>query len=879
MRMRELIKKDIPEEVVSLWEEQESSHLLPLQERVVKQHGLFGGGNLLIQAPTSSGKTFIGEMAAIETALRQKQVVYVVPLKALAEEKFQDFHAKYTPYGMKVIIATRDRREFDRDLEEGKFSIAVVVYEKLSQLLVRQPQRIGEIDLVIADELKILSDPERGADVELLLTRILCAGSRLIGLSAVLGQADKLAQWLRADLVSHERRPVELRYGVLYEGTFRYRTYNELGEAEESMVEMEGASWQDTLILSVCALAQRGETCLVFAKTKHETRYIAEALAEQFEGEAADETMAELGQMESTRCQASLLRTLSHGVAFHNTDLQPAERLLVEETYRRGEARIMVATSTLAVGLNLPAQNVFLQAEKWRYDARLDTPWKTPIYQGEYENMGGRAGRYGAGHDYGRSILIATTPFEQDTYWRRYVEGQREGITPRLSKEPLENHVLHLVASRLCQSVEGLIDFLESTLTGRWVWAEEYTLDEIEFRIRAAINRGIEAGVMERQEGGHHALDEEPLVATPFGMAIATKGLTISSALAIQSWISASVNRNWSPIDLLLALCTTQDGQMLQVMLTHQEYEQANYPEQLRELTWGEELDAAVPLNRIRSAAVAPFFEEVRAIKVSLFLHHWIEEVALADLEEQYNTMAGQIYTAADQLAWLVDATASIAISQGEAPEGAFVQSLHILGQRIQAGLSESGAYLATSPLYKERSICIALLHGGFMNVDSLAEAPEEALQPYMESEKVAALQQWARHQILRRENTDTQTGAQAMLTLTTPDTPSPTLIVDERRPDRILLDGEAIPLQEKQFRLIRLLADSPGSCVEYEQIYSSLWGDQVVEDSQIYFQKRKLTGAIKNKHINPENIIKTIPKRGYMLALKAHEVQVISAA
>lgn len=117
------------------------------------------------------------------------------------------------------------------------------------------------------------------------------------------------------------------------------------------------------------------------------------------------------------------------------------------------------------------------------------------------------------------------------------------------------------------------------------------------------------------------------------------------------------------------------------------------------------------------------------------------------------------------------------------------------------------------------------------------------------------------------------------MLTLTTPDTPSPTLIVDERRPDRILLDGEAIPLQEKQFRLIRLLADSPGSCVEYEQIYSSLWGDQVVEDSQIYFQKRKLTGAIKNKQINPENIIKTIPKRGYMLALKAHEVQVISAA
>ncbi|MCC6143349.1 MAG: DEAD/DEAH box helicase, partial [Candidatus Hydrogenedentes bacterium] len=87
MKMTQLMRYEVPAEVIALWQERESETLLPLQEQAVKKHDLFGGGNLLIQAPTSSGKTFIGEMAAIHTALRRKKVVYLVPLKALAEEK------------------------------------------------------------------------------------------------------------------------------------------------------------------------------------------------------------------------------------------------------------------------------------------------------------------------------------------------------------------------------------------------------------------------------------------------------------------------------------------------------------------------------------------------------------------------------------------------------------------------------------------------------------------------------------------------------------------------------------------------------------------------------------------------------------------------
>ena len=85
MKMTELLRYDIPPEVIRLWQARESDALLPIQELAIKRHSLFGNGNLLIQAPTSSGKTFVGEMAAIQTALRRKKVVYLVPLKALGK--------------------------------------------------------------------------------------------------------------------------------------------------------------------------------------------------------------------------------------------------------------------------------------------------------------------------------------------------------------------------------------------------------------------------------------------------------------------------------------------------------------------------------------------------------------------------------------------------------------------------------------------------------------------------------------------------------------------------------------------------------------------------------------------------------------------------
>ncbi len=862
MKMNELLRYGLPPELIELWRRRESDHLLPLQELAVKRHGLFGEGNLLIQAPTSSGKTFIGEMAVLHTALRFEKVVYVVPLKALAEEKYLDFAEKYREYGLRVIISTRDHRDFDRDFEEGRFSIAVVVYEKLAQLLVRRPERLEQIALVIADELELLSDPERGATAEILLTRVLQSQCRLVGLSAVIGEAEKLAQWMRAQLVRYERRPVELRYGVLYDGVFKYRTYNELGEGEEPMCDWGGETAGEILTHNLAELTGRGEACLVFMKARHESRQTAEILAGRLDLPAAPEAMAALDGLEPTRSRDALLRTLSRGVAFHNADLSPAERRIAEQAFRGGEARLMVSTGTLAVGMNLPAQNVFLTADRWRYDTRLGLPWKSPISRAEYENMSGRAGRYGSGQAFGRSMLIALTPFDQETLWRRYIDGEREGIEPRLAREPLEDHVLRLAASRFCRTAPELVAFLESTLTGVWVWQENHTRDEVERRIRAAIGRAVEAGVLVETAG-------ERIEATPLGLAVASKGIDLATAGELGHWIAQSTGREWSELDLLFAAASTPGGRGPQVLLTTREYEHAQYPARLKECARGEDWTADVPINRIRNCTMQPFFEEVRAIKIALFLREWLEHAPVRALEEEYNTMAGQILGAAGQVAWVLEAAAAIATAMG-APEP-FIARVRQLAECTARGLRPEALPLARPggvPL--DRSALIALTEHGLHTPEALARATPAELAQWLPNEAAAALQHWARAQLA-----DAPPAGTAPAPKTAPEEPAPrpVLIVDDNHPDEIHIEGHRVPLQPRQYQLIRLLAAHPNTCVSYETIYQAIWGDEVVEDNQRHFQKRMLLKAIAQVAPQHAQVIQTVPRRGLRLRLEPHAV------
>lgn len=213
MRIAALEAYGIDEAVLEVWRSGGHERLLPIQENAVRDAKVLEGKNVVVFSPTSSGKTFVGEMAAVQVARQNRRVVYLVPHKALAEEKFNEFKTRYGGLGIRSVISTRDHREFDRDIRRGQFHIAVVVYEKMQGLLVVSPSMLRHVGLVVIDEFQMIGDHSRGADLEILLTKIKTSArkAQIIGLSAVLGSSEQLARWLDAGLCKTERRPVELR--------------------------------------------------------------------------------------------------------------------------------------------------------------------------------------------------------------------------------------------------------------------------------------------------------------------------------------------------------------------------------------------------------------------------------------------------------------------------------------------------------------------------------------------------------------------------------------------------------------------------------------------------------------------------------------------
>ena len=221
MKIEELEKYGISNSIIEKLLELGYQELTDIQKKAIEV-GLFEKKSLVVSAPTGTGKTFIGELAALTASTRKElgKTFFLVPLKAIAEEKFEDFTEKYTDWGLTVAISTADRREFDYDLTE--YDVIISTYEKLNALLVRRPDLIKNIGLVVVDEIQNVGDASRGLMIEILLTRVLLSRvnnlPQIIGLSATIPNAKEVSSWLKAELVETTTRDVDLYEGILYTG-------------------------------------------------------------------------------------------------------------------------------------------------------------------------------------------------------------------------------------------------------------------------------------------------------------------------------------------------------------------------------------------------------------------------------------------------------------------------------------------------------------------------------------------------------------------------------------------------------------------------------------------------------------------------------------
>jgi helicase len=723
MQVQHLSAYDVAPETIAALRAAIGDTLLPVQELCVREGLLRSlpegrGQSLLVAAPTSSGKTFIGELAAVHAAQTGLRVLYLVPLKAMAEEAYRTLGARYQALDLKVVISTRDHRDFDEAIESGEFHIAVLVYEKLQSLLVTRPEILGKVGLVVVDELQMLGDQGRGPHLELLLTKIRRAqraaedgvGPQLVCLSAPMSGLEDLAQWLGAHVVLDERRPVELRSGVLHRGRFLYRSSragtpaslepasgdDDTQRFEEEIYadpgERDGRDCRRQLRRVVAALCARGESTLVFVPDKarclEAARDLCGALAELDRPvPPAGWALDEIASTDEGQARDELQQTLRRGVAFHNSDLTQGQREIVERAFRRGEVRVLVATSTLAMGVNLPARNVVLAERwKWRYSRRYNKWVRDDLTKAEYDGMSGRAGRLGlegAITGFGRSMLVAPSRFDAEVWLRTLVSAPPAEIEPTLLGKPLGDVVLDVVAAGLCRSEEEIIDFLLSTYTGYVRWSRRPGREAFTQSIVQTVEELLRNDLLARDEGGS-------LEITAVGRVCARKGLMVRSGVLMARWADAAspVSVKITPLEVLLVCALTPDGGEAHVPLSLPEHRFGDY--WTRMLLKAQELGVAErPVFRwLRDQRGRLTYEQTKSVKKALLLLDWVDCQEGAQLERDHSVWAGAVAHAAADFAWLVDALCEMCDARGWPSERA--AGLQVLSERLRLGVTEA---------------------------------------------------------------------------------------------------------------------------------------------------------------------------------------------
>lgn len=390
--------------------------------------------NLIVAIPTGSGKTLVAEIAILDTILnKKKKAIYLSPLIALAREKYEDFLSYKEKYKIEVAIRTGEYESDERDL--SKYDLVSLTFEKMDSLSRHSPEWMKDVGVVIVDEAHSVTDKERGATLECLLTRLHTRYPvRLILLSAVMPNVKDFANWLGAKYILSDWRAVPLKKGVF--AWSRQLTHVCGSQAKRMTVKCQSKGCGRSLLgrirftddtertihaqnvdnamgALVLDIIKESGQCLIFARGRKETTKQAKSIGTMLASSLSEKEKLDLAKFVleaeiSLRDKSVydsdiplLLETMRNGAAFHHAGMDKALRRLVEDGFRNFLLKVVAATPTLAMGVNLPARRVVIQ-QITRYN-RFTGPEE--IERWATENMLGRAGRR-AYDKYGEGVLL-----------------------------------------------------------------------------------------------------------------------------------------------------------------------------------------------------------------------------------------------------------------------------------------------------------------------------------------------------------------------------------------------------------------------------------------------------------------------------------------
>jgi helicase len=595
------------------------SDLYPPQAECVKK-GILTGKNMLVAVPTASGKTLIAEMAMHNTIKAGGKCLYIVPLKALASEKFEEFRNK----DVRVGIATGDLDRRDDLL--GKNDIIVATSEKVDSLLRNNARWIADIKLLVVDEIHLIDSQDRGPTLEMVIAKMRFRNPvmQVIGLSATIGNPDMLAGWLDAELVTSTWRPVDLRQGVFFRDSIHFR-------GGSRAIKEVSKNYED-LNLCLDTISEGGQ-CLVFVSSRRNAEAFAKRAATAIKSD--DPALAVYAESIMKTAETDMGKLLAScvakGSAFHHAGLSRQERSIVEEGFRKGLIKSISSTPTLAAGLNLPARRVIIRD----YLRFASGEGMQPIPVSEYHQMAGRAGRPRL-DPYGESVLIAKDRDQVENLFEWYIEAPPEEIHSKIA-EPvaLYTHILSLIASGFAKNRNELTLFMNRTF-----YVHENRQGRLLQRaVDAALNFLIDSELV--VEVGEH------LGSTNFGTLVSKLYIDPRSAVVIVNALRE--NERYSDLGLLQVICSTPDMPKLYVRnsdITALYRMIDNHTEDL----W-----LSVPDDEDLAEAY------YRTVKTAMLLSDWTNEVSDTQICEKYSVGPGDIYGMVESVTWLLHASAELA--------------------------------------------------------------------------------------------------------------------------------------------------------------------------------------------------------------------------
>ena len=671
-------------------------------QRMALEAGVADGKSLVVCAPTSSGKTLIGEIALLQALRNGHQCLYLVSHKALAAQKYSDFISRFSGKNAwptpTIGLSTGDREEGNLQAD-----ILVATYEK-GLVLVFTGQINPKHSVVVADELQIIGDPARGPSIETLCAILRQRDvTQFLALTATIDNPRDIADWMRCELVQCHNRDVDLQQEIWYRGHCNSVTFGqEIGETVDAMAGCP----EGTLEAVDYLLDHERAPILVFTESRREASQYANVFCRRRQKHASGIGLAEQLELfsEPTEGSESLQKSAERRIAIHTADLTPQEREVIEQGFLDTQFDVCFATSTLAAGVNFPFKTVVFTKLTYEYGDRQGTH----ITRADYRNMSGRAGRLGM-HDLGYAVLIPKNTPELN-HANAVVLPENDRIFSQLPKLTMRRAILTLVAAGVIRSKQAIRDFLENTYY--WHLTLERNPAKLEIilaRLEHSLGWLVESDFIQQQE--------ETYFVTPFGNATARSGLLPSTArefVSILAQYSENFEANFD--DFICGLihwiccCDEFKGENPSRFLPYPIGGQA-----LGSTTYLARKQLLQPLDRTDYQ----LNQNVHAL--SLF----IEGIAERFISHQTKISSGSVHRLANDVSWVLDGLCTITTVPDLTCPQQISNKLRLLARRVRRGAPTEALDLINLAEYARvpgfgRQRAMALINAGIQSFEDV---------------------------------------------------------------------------------------------------------------------------------------------------------------